>query len=163
MKKPTDRPFVESFAEKAGLFKHKKDKGTRICYLSGAVTNDPYAKLKFDLAEIYLKARGHIVINPVKVNPIGTPWDDAILTDLGIISHLKDAYVALLRLSRFTDEDTYLPVIVDIDPKDRTFDSPGKRLEKGLTFNVVPIVELSSEWSKLLNDAIMEVTNAEKS
>ena len=156
MKKPTERPFVESFAEKAGLLKVKREKNARLVYLSGAVTNDPHAKLKFDLAELYLKSKGNKVINPLRINPIGTPWEDAIVTDLGIINQLKDANVALLRLMRFTNEGIYLPVMVDIDPPSRQFDSPGKRLEKGMAFGVIATIQMPSAWDKLLNDAINE-------
>lgn len=165
MKKTIERPFVESYAEKAGLLKVKRDKHARLVYLSGAVTNDPHAKLKFDLAELYLKSKGNKVINPLRVNPIGTPWEDALITDLGIINQLKDANIALLRLMRFTDEGIYLPVIIDIDPPSRQIDSPGKRLEKGITFGVIATIQMPSDWDKLLMDAIKEkeAHDAEKS
>lgn len=165
MKKPIERPFVESYAEKAGLLKVKRDKHARLVYLSGAVTNDPHAKLKFDLAELYLKSKGNRVINPLRVNPIGTPWEDALITDLGIINQLKDAYIALLRLSRFSSDEIFLPVIADIDLPNRQFDSPGKRLEKGMTYDVLPILQMPSDWDKLLMDAIKEkeAHDAEKS
>ena len=166
-KKPTERPFVESYAEQAGLTKVKRSSAPRFYYLSGAVTNDPYAKLKFDLAEIYLKSRGHIVINPLKINPLGTKWEVAISNDLFIINQMKDVYIALLHLSKYMDEDKICyPTIADIDPHDRQFESQGKRLEKGIAFGVLPTVMLSQEWERMLFDAIAryerEVHDAEK-
>lgn len=155
--KPSERPFVESFAERAGLNKVKRSKHPRLCYLCGAITNDPHAKLKFDLAELYLKSRGDMVINPLKLNPLGTKWEDAMSYDLAIINSMKDAYLPLLKIARFLNEDmTFFPTLVDIDPPDRQFDSPGKRLEKAIAFDVIPTVQLSIEWDNLLKQAINE-------
>ena len=157
-----ERPFVESYAEKSGLLKQTKSKhplfkNKRLYYLTGAVTNDPYAELKFDLAEIYIKSKGDMVINPLKVNPVGTNWETAVATDIGIINQMKDAYVALLRLSRFMDENKVVfPTMCDIDPECRQFDSPGKRLEKAVAFDILPYVRFGDEWTKLLTDAIKE-------
>ena len=155
--KSTECPFVESFADRAGLNKVRKCKHPRLCYLCGAITNDPHAKLKFDLAELYLKSRGDMVINPLKLNLIGAKWEDAMSYDLAIINSMKDAYLPLLKISRFMHEDmTFFPTIVDIDPPERQFDSPGKRLEKAIAFDVIPLVQLSVEWDNLLKSAIEE-------
>ena len=155
--KPSERPFVESFAEKAGLNKVKKNKHPRLYYLSGAVTNDPYAKLKFDLAETYLTAKGHRVINPLKVNPIDTPWEKAISVDLSILNNMKVYYFSVLFLSKYIGEErTMFPEFIDIDTPERQFDSPGKRLEKSIAFGVLPIVDMPREWDNILNNAINE-------
>ena len=161
--KSSERPFVESFAERAGLNKVKKYKHPRLCYLCGAITNDPHAKLKFDLAELYLKSRGDMVINPLKLNPLDTKWEYAMSADLAILNHMKDYYIELLHISRYLGEDkTYFPAIVDIDPPDRQFDSPGKRLEKAVAFDVIPTVQLSVEWDNLLKTAIEEAEKGNK-
>lgn len=154
-----NRPFVESYAEKAGLLKQKKTRAPRLYYLSGAVTHDPNAKLKFDLAEVYLKSKGHQVINPLRINPIGTPWEKAIANDLRILNWMKDYYFAVLQFAKFMDEDKlYLPAIADIDTDDpaHQYDSAGKRLEKAIAFDVIPIVKLADPWKDLLMDAINE-------
>ena len=155
--KSSERPFVASFAEKAGLSKCMKTRLPRLYYLSGAVTHDPHAKLKFDLAETYLTAKGHRVINPLKVNPLDTPWEKAISVDLSILNNMKDYYFAVLYLSKYIGEErTMFPAFIDIDPPDRQFDSPGKRLEKAIAFGVLPIVEMPREWDNILNNAINE-------
>ena len=155
--KQANRPFVESYAEKAGLTKANKAAHPRLYYLCGAVSNDPYAQLKFDLAELYLKAKGHMVINPLKTCPIGTTWEEAISTDLYIINQMKDMYMALLHLSKYMDEKhIYYPTIVDIDPEARFIESRGKRLERGISFDVLPYVVLPSEWHGILMYAIEE-------
>jgi hypothetical protein len=46
-----DRPFVESYAEKAGLLKSKKSSRRMLLYLSGSISNDPDYLVKFSLAE----------------------------------------------------------------------------------------------------------------
>ncbi len=157
MKKQTEKPFVESFAEKAGILKHRKDEHPRLIYLSGAVTNDPHAKLEFDLAEMYLKARGNAVINPLRVNPPGVEWGDAMAADLSILNRMKDYYKAVAWLAHVLPENrVYWPTVCDIDPTDRQFESPGKRLELSFASDVIPVIRLSADWDNLLKQAIEE-------
>lgn len=157
MKKQTEKPFVESFAEKAGILKHAKDKHPRLIYLCGAVTNDPHAKLKFDLAETWLKARGNAVINPLRVNPTGVEWGDAMAADLSILNRMKDYYKAVAWLAHCLPENRiYWPTVADIDPTDRQFDSIGKRLELSFASDVIPVIRLSVQWDELLKRAIAE-------
>lgn len=157
MKKQPEKPFVESFAEKAGIIKRPKDKHPRLIYLCGAVTNDLKAKLKFDLAEMYLKARGNAVINPLRVNPPGVEWGDAMATDMVILQRMKDLYKAIAWLAHCLPENRiYWPTVCDIDPADRQFDSIGKRLELSFASDVIPVFRLSVEWDNLLKQAIEE-------
>lgn len=157
MKKQPEKPFVESFAEKAGIVKRPKDKHPRLIYLSGAATNDPHAKLKFDLAEMYLKARGNAVINPLRVNPPGVEWGDAVATDLSILNRMKDYYKAVAWLAHCIPENRiYWPTVCDIDQTDRPFESPEKRLELSFASDVIPLIRLSVEWDNLLKQAIEE-------
>ena len=157
MKKQPDKPFVESFAEKAGIMKQSKDKHPRMIYLCGSVTNDPHAKLKFDLAELYLKASGNAVINPLRVNPPGTEWADAMAADLTILKRMKDLYLAIGWLAHvFPENRIYWPTVCDIDPADRPFDSIGKRLEISFASDTIPVFRLSVQWDELLKRAIAE-------
>lgn len=157
MKKQPEKPFVESFSEKAGIAKHAKDKHPRLIYLCGAVTNDPHAKLKFDLAETYLKASGNAVINPLRVNPPGVEWANAMASDLTILKRMKDLYLAIGWLAHvFPENRIYWPTVCDIDPYGRQFDSIGKRLELAFASDVIPTIRLSAEWDELLKRAIAE-------
>lgn len=163
MKKQPEKPFVESFAEKAGLNKRPKDKYPRLIYLSGAVTNDPHAKLKFDLAEMYLKARGNAVINPLRINPPGVSWSDAMAADMVILQRMKDYYRAVAWLAHCLPENRiYWPTVADIDPTDRPFESPGKRLELSFVSDTIPVIRLSVEWDELLKLAIREAEDQTK-
>lgn len=51
-------------------------------YLSGAVSNDPDFRLKFDYAEYQLKLRGFKVLNPVKGEKDGKSWDYYLRKDI---------------------------------------------------------------------------------
>ena len=156
--KPADRPFVESFAEKAGILKRTKDKVPRMYYLGGAITNDPHAKLKFDLAEIYLKASGNHVINPMRVTPIGTPWHEALSADLEILVSMKKVYMELLKLSNKLDVGKiYYPSIALIDPLTRKIDSKGLTLEVSFASDILPVIQLSTRWDEILFQALREV------
>ena len=176
MKKQPEKPFLESFAEKAGILqgkpctaevsgsarKQRKDKHPRLIYLCGAVTNDPHAELKFHLAELYLKARGNAVINPLRVNPPGVEWGDAMGCDLVILKRMMDLYHAIAMLANKMDESKiYWPTVCDIDPADRPMDSIGKRLELSFASDVIPVIRLSCEWDALLRRAIEEKENAD--
>ena len=155
--KQPQKPFVESFAEKAGILKRRKDEHPRMIYLCGSVTNDPHAQLKFDLAELYLKARGNPVINPLRVNPPDVAWADAMASDLSILNRMKDYYLAVAWLAHILPENRiYWPTICDIDPTDRPFESSGKRLELAFASDVIPVIRLSREWYELLTKAIEE-------
>ena len=155
-RKPIERPFVESFAEKAGILKRSKDKVPRMYYLCGAITNDPHAELKFSLAEIYLKASGNHVINPMRISPIGTPWDKAIVNCLGELNHLGEFYRASLPYLG-TTTNLPLPALLLIDPADREIESSGVKLEKGIALaNGLPIVEIGLQFGTILEKAIKE-------
>jgi len=44
-------------------------------YISGEITNDPNYKEKFAKAEEYLKAKGHVIMNPA-ILPEGFEYED---------------------------------------------------------------------------------------
>ena len=162
--KPINRPFLESFAEKAGILKRSKDKVPRMYYLCGAITNDPHAELKFSLAEIYLKASGNQVINPMRISPIGTPWHEAMSADLEILVSMKKVYMELLKLSNKLDVGKiYYPTIALIDPMTRKIDSRGMTLEVAFASDILPVVQLSTRWDDVLFQALKEVEESEVS
>ena len=163
-RKPIERPFVESFAEKAGILKRSKDKVPRMYYLCGAITNDPHAELKFDLAELYLKASGNQVINPMRISPVGTPWHEAMSADLEILVSMKKVYMELLKLSNKLDVGkNYYPSIALIDPMSRKIDSKGMTLEVAFASDILPVVQLSTRWDDVLFQALKEVGESEVS
>ena len=155
---PAERPFLESFAERAGLNKARKTDHPRLYYLCGAITNDPHAKLKFDLAELYLVNRGDLVINPMKANPEWMEWGKALGNDLAILERLKAIYMNGLQILNIVSGRTEmrLPTIAFIDPPERRFESKGSDLEKRFAGALVPIVELGGAWDKILLQAIAE-------
>ena len=111
-----DRPFVESYAEKAGLLKSRKSSRRMLLYLSGSISNDPDYILKFALAETILKARGHITINPLRIIKSGT-WEQFLASDLSVLTELG-GYARLLRgtLSPFLPTEVFLlPAVVILD------------------------------------------------
>ena len=136
---------------------HKTDH-PRLYYLCGAITNDPYAKLKFDLAELYLVGRGDLVINPMKCNPEWMEWGKALGNDLVILERLKAIYMNGLQILNVVSGRTEmrLPTIAFIDPPERRFDSRGTELERLFAGNLIPVVELGGAWQPLLISAINE-------
>lgn len=161
-RKPIERPFIESFAEKAGILKRTKDKVPRMYYLCGAITNDPHANLKFELAELYLKSSGNQVINPMRVCPVGTPWHEALSADLEILVSMKKVYMELLKLSNKLDVGKiYYPTIALIDPMTRKIDSRGMTLEVAFASDILPVVQLSTRWDDVLLQALKEVEESE--
>ena len=88
MKKKTEqKPPVESFAERAGLLKNRKAGRKMILFLAGS--DDEGSQIRFELAEILLKDRGHIVINPAKnTSRPGSSWMDELSEDLSLITEL---------------------------------------------------------------------------
>ena len=158
MNKPkTEKPFVHSFAEQGGLNAVKKATGQkRLYYLSGAITHDPHAALKFALAEEYVKRHGHYTINPMKQNPAGTPWDKAIVNCLVELSKLGEFYRASLPYLG-TITNLPLPALLLIDPAGREIESSGVKLEKGIALaNGLPIVEIGLQFGAILEKAINE-------
>jgi len=155
--KLTPDDFVQSFAEQGGLNNVKKATGQkRIYYLSGAITHDPHAALKFALAEEYVKRRGHYAVNPMKRNPAGTPWDEALVNCIGELNRLGEFYRASV---------SYLPIVNDlplaamliIDPVGRKIASDGVKLEKGIALaNGLPVVEIEGNFKTMLEKAIKE-------
>lgn len=65
-----------------------------IYYISGAVSSDPDYKVKFEMAERILKAKGFKVINPVKRAKAGKPWEYYMRRDLKLL--LKCTGIILL-------------------------------------------------------------------
>ena len=153
-----EKPFLESFAERAGLNKARKTDHPRLYYLCGAITNDPHAKLKFDLAELYLVSRGDLVINPMKANPEWMEWGKALGNDLAILERLKDIYINGLQILNIVSGRTEmrLPTIAFIDPPERRFESKGSDLERQFAGNLIPVIALGGAWSPLLISAINE-------
>ena len=156
-KPPTPEEFVQSYAEQGGLNAVKKATGQkRLYYLSGAITHDPHAALKFALAEEYVKRRGHYAVNPMKQNPAGTPWDKAIVNCLGELNHLGEFYRASLPYLG-TIPNLPLPALLLIDPIGREIESDGVKLEKGIALaNGLPIVEIGLQFGTILEKAIEE-------
>ena len=131
MKKKTEqKPPVESFAERAGLLKNRKAGRRMLLYLSGAITNCPGCyRLKFDLAEMLLKDRGHIVINPAHDPKPGSTYPDFLAEDISVLTELS-GYNRLLhgQLSLYLPNSFFpLPAVCIVD----TFDvySVGREVE----------------------------------
>lgn len=157
-KKQTEKPFVESFAEKSGLNKLKNTNSPRLYYLCGAVTSDPHYRMKFELAEAYLVAKGNLVINPVRYEPDGITWSDALAADVQLLEHLKTMYFSLIQIAGKVNGKTelLLPALALIDPDDRAFPSKGMELETKYGGIILPVVKLSGEWNEILTAAIRE-------
>lgn len=158
MKRPskfTTETFVKSYAEQGGLNNVKKATGQkRLFYLSGAITHDPHAALKFALAEAVIEKRGHYCINPMKRNPAGTPWSEALVNCIGELNRLGEFYRA--EVSYLSIVKTLpLPALLLIDPIGREIESDGVKLEKGIALaNGLPIVEIGIYFRYILEDAL---------
>lgn len=155
--KLTPDDFVQSFAEQGGLNNVKKATGQkRIYYLSGAITHDPHAALKFALAEELVKKQGHYCINPIKRNPTGTPWDEAIVNCIGELNRLGEFYRAELPYLSIVN-GLPLPAMLIIDPVGRKINSDGVKLEKGIALaNGLHVVEIGIFFRYMLEKAIKE-------
>lgn len=163
-----DRPFVESYAEKAGLLKSKKSSRRMLLYLSGSISNDPDYILKFALAETILKARGHITINPLRIGHSGT-WEQFLASDLSVLTELG-GYARLLRgtLSPFLPTEVFLlPAVVILDDMGG---SRGRDLEiafgeaRGVPnlciWNLLGMEKV--EWDMTVTDAVAKKKESEK-
>lgn len=163
-----DRPFVESYAEKAGLLKSKKSSRRMLLYLSGSISNDPDYIVKFALAETILKARGHITINPLRIIKSGT-WEQFLASDLSVLTELG-GYARLLRgtLSPFLPTEVFLlPAVVILDDMGG---SRGRDLEiafgeaRGVPnlciWNLLGMEKV--EWDMTVTDAVAKKKEAEK-
>lgn len=155
--KLTPESFVKSYAEQGGLNNVKKATGQRrLYYLSGAITHDPYAALKFALAEEYVKRRGHYAVNPMKRNPAGTPWSEALVNCIGELNHLGEFYRASISYLGMIP-NLPLPALLLIDPIGREIESDGVKLEKGIALaNGLPIGRISATFGTILEKAIQE-------
>ena len=155
--KLTPESFVQSFAEQGGLNNVKKATGQkRLYYLSGAITHDPHAALKFALAEEYVKRRGHYAVNPMKRNPAGTPWHEALVNCIGELNRLGEFYRSSLSYLGMIP-NLPLPALLLIDPIGREIESDGVKLEKGIALaNGLPIVEIGLQFGTILEKAIRE-------
>lgn len=153
--KLTPESFVQSFAEQGGLNAVKKATGQkRIYYLSGAITHDPHAALKFALAEECVRRRGDYCVNPMRMNPLGTPWNEAIVNCLCELNRLGEFYRASLSYLG-TIPNLPLPALLLIDPAGREIESAGVKLEKGIALaNGLPIVEIGIYFRYILEDAL---------
>lgn len=163
-----DRPFVESYAEKAGLLKTRKSDRRFLLYLSGSITNDPDYIVKFELAETILKARGHITINPLRIIKSGT-WEQFLASDLSFLTELG-GYSRLLRgtLSPFLPTEVFLlPAVVILDDMGG---SRGRDLEiafgeaRGVPnvciWNLLGMEKV--EWDMTVTDAVAKKKESEK-
>ena len=155
--KPTVDSFIQSYAEQGGLNVVKKTTGQkRIYYLSGAITNDPHAELKFALAEEVIKREGNYAINPMRSCPAGMKWEDAIVRCLGMINQLGAFYRASLSYYGLI-KGLPLAAILLIDPKGRPVESRGVKLEKGIALaNGISVVQMCGDWENTLLCAISE-------
>lgn len=155
--KAASRSFLESFAEAAGLNRLKKTDVPRLYYLSGAVTHDPHYRLKFDLAERYLIAKGNCVINPIRNESAGLTWEQYLSADLLILERMKTIYANIVMIdSKLSGGHLPLPAIAMIDPEDRQFPSKGASLENAFAGTFLPVVNLGKTWNSLLTKAIEE-------
>lgn len=151
--KPQEISFIESYAAKAGLDKTKKTSGRRyVIYLSGNITDDPYYRIKFNLAEYVLTRMGHVVINPAKAE--FDTWTGALAADLSILGAL--AQVSMI-YRRFLPEIPYSPAIMVINMA-RTVPSRGVQLECDYAcLNGIPVMWMDEPiWSMILNNAIRD-------
>ena len=154
--------FVQSYADKAGLLRPNHHRGAkRIYYLSGAVSNDPYAVLKFRLATLFVKKHGDYPVNPLDYSPIGASWDDAMATDLSILNRLGNFYVSAMNtMHLFPDATIPLPFLLHIDPEKRPIESRGVKLEKAIALaNGIPTCTINPDFYPILNNAIKEIEN----
>ena len=161
-KTPSTAPgsFLESFAEAAGLNRLKKTDAPRLYYLSGAVTHDPQYRLKFDLAERYLIAKGNYVINPIHGELPGQTWEHYIACDLLLLVRLMNIYTEIVMIAsriRGCSAPIPLPAIAMIDPDDRAFPSKGSAIEEAFSDCTLPIIKLGKEWNELLTAVIEKV------
>ena len=69
-------------------------------YISGAITNEPNYISKFHKAEIDLKARGHLALNPARIGNVvqnNTPWpleyDDFMMIDEILLKQCDGIYM----------------------------------------------------------------------
>ena len=147
--------FLESFAEEAGLNRIKNTDHPRLYYLCGAVTHDPHYRLKFNLAEKYLKSKGHQVVNCVRMEEHGKTWPEYLAADLRMLQRLMTVYEQIIMM--VPDQGVPLPAIALIDPEDRAFPSKGMELEIAFAGHLLPTVKLSKEWNELLTAAIEKV------
>lgn len=157
--KLTPESFVQSFAEQGGLNHVRKCTGTKsLFYLSGAITDDPHAVLKFALAEEIVKREGNYAINPLKHHPLNMKWEDAIVYDLRIINQLGVFYRASLLPYLGIIPKLPLPALLLIDPLERPIESRGVKLEKGIALaNGIPVVQFAMKgWNETLEHAIRE-------
>ena len=155
--------FLESFAEAAGLNRMKKTDAPRLYYLSGAVTHDPHYRLKFELAERYLIAKGHHVINPIRHERNGLTWEQYLAADLMILERLKNIYRETGQIAnRINGNPIPLPAIAILDPDDRSFPSKGAALEDAFANCFLPVVKHGTHWNQLLTKAIEEAEKQEE-
>lgn len=159
---PKLEKFVQSYADKAGLLRLNPHRGAkRIYYLSGAVSGDPYAVLKFRLAVLFVSRNGDYPINPLDYSPNGVSWEEALANDLGILNRLCSFYVsAISTMNLFPTANIPLPCLLLIDPEKRPIESRGVKLEKAIALaNGIPINQINPEFETILNNAIKEISN----
>ena len=162
---PKLEKFVQSYADKAGLLRLNPHRGAkRIYYLSGAISNDPYAVLKFRLATLFVKKQGDYPVNPLDYSPNGASWEEALANDLAILNRLASFYVsAVTIMNLFPDANIPLPTLMHIDPKGRPIESRGVKLEKAIALaNGIPTVTINPEFETILNNAIKEIENGKR-
>ena len=159
---PKLEKFVQSYADKAGLLHYTIHRGAkRIYYLSGAVSNDPYAVLKFRLATLFVKKQGDYPVNPLDYSPNGVSWEEALANDLAILNRLASFYVtAVTTMNLFPDANIPLPCLLLIDPEKRPIESRGVKLEKAIALaNGIPTYPINPEFETILTNAIKEIEN----
>ena len=162
---PKLEKFVQSYADKAGLLRLNPHRGAkRIYYLSGAVSNDPYAVLKFRLAVLFVTRSGDYPINPLDYSPNGVSWEEALANDLSILNRLCSFYVsALSTMNLFPTANIPLPALLLIDPPGRSIESRGVKLEKAIALaNGIPICQINHEFETILTNAIKEISNGKR-
>lgn len=158
IKNHVNKPFVESFAERAGILNHRKASRRMLLYLSGAINSDPNALLKFNLAETILSDRGHIVINPFHIVKPSGVWGECLAEDLSVLTELG-GYGKLLhgQLSVYLPTAFFpLPAVCILDD----MPSNGRDLEKRFAeLRGIPSVKaetLVENWNDILARAIEE-------
>lgn len=68
--------------EMAARIRQTKQPNKKLWYISGAVSTDPDFRKKFSDAEQYLRTAGFNVINPVRDEEDGMPWDWYLRKDI---------------------------------------------------------------------------------
>lgn len=61
-------------------------------YISGAITNNPNYREQFEKAEMWLKSKGHEVVNPASIDNLPLSYSEHLLLDFRLIEFCDCVY-----------------------------------------------------------------------